>query len=150
MFEPDEVARFWLHVVKSESCWSWTLKPTSKGYGQFKLRIPRRNVKPHRYSYALENGEEFLFGSTRRTHELDHLCRNILCVRTSHLEWVTQAENIKRATRANWQPVCKHGHEKAVWHRIDSLGRPFCFACQRNAEARRQVKRRAGADHRHV
>lgn len=144
MFAPDEIDRFWTHVAVTPSCWLWQLAPGHQGYGIFKVRDPRRNVRAHRYSYALEHGETFVVSGVRRTHELDHVCRRRLCVRPSHLEYVTQIENLKRQHLANWSPTCKHGHEKVIWRRVDCLGRSYCFACQRNAEARRQARRKVG------
>lgn len=65
-----------------DDCWEWTGKAAS-GYGA------------HRRVY------EWLRGPVPEGLELDHLCRNKLCVRPDHLEPVTRAENMRRRV---WSP----------------------------------------------
>lgn len=95
----DDVRRFWSKVDKCGPlplwapflgrCWLWTGAPTNQGYGHLKIR--GLWVKAHRLAY------EMLVGPVPDGLELDHLCRVRLCVRPSHLEPVTHAENVARA-----------------------------------------------------
>lgn len=87
-------ARFWSKVSKTETCWLWTDAPNGSGYGTFKPTGQQSPTMAHRYSYELA-GQTLTPGMT-----LDHLCRVLLCVRPSHLEEVTYAENLRRAREA--------------------------------------------------
>lgn len=77
-----------MSVDEASGCWVWTAARTSKGYGQF--RIGPRPVRAHRYAYTL------LVGPIPDGLQLDHLCRNRLCVNPGHLEPVTNWENTLR------------------------------------------------------
>src|SRR4051794_3499563 len=84
-------------------CWIWTGRRNVDGYGI--LRVGRRICAAHRLAFFVSRGpiEEGL--------ELDHLCCERACVRPSHLQPVSHAENVRRArTRA---------HERG--HAIDPL-----------------------------
>lgn len=82
--------RFWANVNKTDTCWLWK-KPGTDGYGRFYMQGDFHQA--HRVSYGWEYGEV-------PVHlVVDHLCRVHGCVRPSHLEAVTQAENLRRAIR---------------------------------------------------
>ena len=95
---------FWQYIEKKDQlgCWPWS-GPTREGrYGVIGQRYA------HRFAY------ELLVGPIPRDLEIDHLCRNRLCVNPDHLEPVTHRENILRgislpARRAR-QNHCKNGH----------------------------------------
>lgn len=75
-------------------CWVWNGSTSGRyGYGKFHLAATPKMlaVLAHRFSYVIHVGpiEEGL--------EIDHLCRNKLCVNPDHLEAVTHRENITRA-----------------------------------------------------
>lgn len=74
----------------------------SRPYGAFRLR--GKVHRAHKLAY------ETVFGSVPDGFELDHICKNILCVNVAHLEAVTHAENMRRGSLAN-QTHCKRGHE---------------------------------------
>lgn len=71
-------------------CWIWLGAVTGNGYGSISLYPPKRTVKAHRYIYELHRGK------IPAGLVLDHLCRNRRCVNPSHLEPVTQRENLLR------------------------------------------------------
>jgi hypothetical protein len=78
-------------VVEATGCWEWQLA-CSGGYG----KIGRRGA--HRVYY-----ERFV-GPIPKGHELDHLCRNTLCVNPEHLEPVLGIENVRRGKAAKLSP----------------------------------------------
>jgi len=91
----DEADRFWskVRLCPRDGCWLWTGAPNADGYGRFQRRLATgvyRMVKAHRYAY------ELLVGPIPEGLTLDHLCLHRLCVRPSHLEPVTNAENVRR------------------------------------------------------
>jgi hypothetical protein len=70
--------------------------------------------------------------------ELDHLCRNRLCVKPGHLEPVTHRENTRRGKGSN--PVCRNGHPwdeaNTYWkRRKDGRAHRECRACARERAA---------------
>lgn len=69
-------------------CWLWLRRLNNKGYGD--INRAGRERLAHRYLYSLANGP------ITKGLSLDHLCRNIRCVRPDHLEPVTHATNIRR------------------------------------------------------
>lgn len=83
----------WSRIVEridiTVDCWYWTGKPANTGYGQINRNGVVRN--PHRIIYKV------LVGDIPDGLQLDHLCRNRICVNPSHLEPVTQKENLLRS-----------------------------------------------------
>ncbi len=80
--------RFWSKVDKTGACWNWIAGRSGSGYGSFLLNGSYRCA--HVVSWEAVNGD------VPDGMELDHLCRNQLCVRPDHLEPVTHAENVRR------------------------------------------------------
>jgi hypothetical protein len=116
---------FWAKVEKTDDCWNWTGaksgSPTKGYYGMFGLSPTVKLA--HRVSY------ETTIGPVPVGLQLDHLCRNTLCVNPAHLEPVTAAENVRRA--AAFVTRCPHGHaydEQNTW--IDGRGRRNCKKCR--------------------
>ena len=93
--------RFFAKVRERGACWVWR-GGTGSGYGRF--RSGGRNVGAHRYSWTLFKGP------IPDGLQLDHLCRNRLCVNPDHLEPVTPHVNQKRMAAANPRTECKRGH----------------------------------------
>src|SRR3990167_9081181 len=89
--DPIDIARFWVRVDKTATCWLWKGSIDSQGYGRLSRR-PRRSA--HRFSYQL------LIGPIPPGRELDHLCRVRHCVNPDHLEAVTRRVNILRGMGA--------------------------------------------------
>jgi hypothetical protein len=70
-------------------CWIWLLKTNKTGYGYD--NIEGRQVLAHRRYY------EDARGPIPAGLQLDHLCRQRLCVNPDHLEPVTPLENTRRS-----------------------------------------------------
>ena len=90
----------------SGKCWIDN-QSLSKGYSQ-------RNIKGIRYNGHRESYKLFI-GAIPEGLVIDHLCGNKACYRPSHLEAVTQKENVLRgnsffATRSR-MTHCFRGHE---------------------------------------
>lgn len=73
-------------------CWTWTGAVNIKGYSRFGVAV-RMVDYGHTYSYRLH------YGAIPRRLVIDHLCRVRHCVRPSHLELVSNGENIRRGIR---------------------------------------------------
>ena len=83
-----------------DNCWEWTKSKNSKGYAR--IRFKRKYFYVHRLVLFELLGLEIPSGMV-----IDHLCRNPSCVRPSHLEVVSYAENTRRGV------VCKISLDKA-------------------------------------
>jgi len=96
------------------------------------LRFDGRDQLAHRVAWVAEHGP------IPSDLEIDHLCRNRACVNVAHLELVTHAENMRRASES--QTTCrKAGHDwtdpRNVYVRPN--GRRYCAECSRIAQRRR-------------
>lgn len=96
---PSFEDKFWAKVDKNGpvpsyaphlgNCWIWMGAVVGRiPYGRFYNGV--QQVSAHRFSY----------GPIPDGLELDHLCRVPRCVRPTHLEAVTAAENIRRGVAA--------------------------------------------------
>jgi hypothetical protein len=81
--------RFWAKVKKTSNCWLWT-GSLSRGYGRVRDRRSGKSVPVHRIAY------ELLVGPIPDGLTIDHLCRVRCCVNPTHLQPVTNRENILR------------------------------------------------------
>jgi len=81
------LCRFWRHVDKSETCWTWNASCNTKGYGMFKC-TDRKIRLAHRVAWELVNGaiNDGLF--------VLHHCDNPSCVRLDHLFLGTNQDNM--------------------------------------------------------
>ena len=71
-------------------CWIWGGGLNADGYGQ--MSVDSRTVGAHRISYVA------FVGPIPQGFQVDHTCFVTACVNPSHLEAVTQAENLRRRT----------------------------------------------------
>lgn len=117
--------------ICEDGCWRWTANRTSYrkrgGYGGFwfgKIRI-----LAHRFVY------EWLRGPIPDGMQLDHLCKNTLCVNPDHLEIVTPKENTLRgssfaAVNAS-KTHCPKGHELSEENLLKRNSGRSCKLCHR-------------------
>ena len=128
--------RFWTKVNKDalNKCWLWTAGVSLEGYGRFSVN--RQPTYAHRISYA------FAKGDIPTGMELDHLCRNRICVNPEHLEVVTHQENVLRgvspAALHRAQTSCVHCHPFYDSNTITLRnGGSDCRTCARTRERNR-------------
>ena len=134
-FSPDRVARFWSRVdCTPDGCWLWP-GATSSGYGQ--VKVGGRVVYAHVFAFETEHGQPVPDG-----HEIDHTCRVPLCVRPSHLESVTPAENLARRVYPDpeTREECANGHPWGDVY-VTPTGGYHCRPCRRAAQARAYARR---------
>ncbi len=101
---PEEIARFWSHVDKTEDdqqCWLWRASGSDEGYGHFSLRRNNRGIcaLAHRMAWAITNGP-ILNGLS-----VLHRCDVPSCVNPNHLWLGTQAENMADMIQKKRLPV---------------------------------------------
>jgi len=134
--------RFWKKVrLRQHGCWEWQASVRKDGYGRFAI-----NSKPelsHRIAYYLVSGP------MPRELEIDHLCRNRLCVNPSHMELVSKRVNILRgechAANNKRKTHCKSGHELTELNIYTvSLPKRKCKFCARARSARKYEKMKNG------
>ncbi|MFB8071098.1 HNH endonuclease signature motif containing protein [Streptomyces californicus] len=136
-------ARFWAKVEHDvhtpDRCWEWTASRTRGGYGLFGL--PGKTALAHRLAYELERGP------IPAGLDLDHRCRNRVCVNPWHLEPVTERENALRGegpTALNARKtVCPEGHPYDEYEtEPNGSRRRRCSQCRRRAARVRQQRYR--------
>ncbi len=87
------IVRLLQRIIVQGHCWIWNgavSGPPGRGYGILWDHTIKRLVKAHRRSY------ELFRGTIPIGFEIDHICRNRLCINPDHLYVVTHSENIKR------------------------------------------------------
>lgn len=144
--KPSENERFWAKVdIRDDNeCWEWSASLLPNGYGQF------AQTTAHRFSmiasgYAVSSSDV-----------VDHLCRNRKCVNPSHLEVVSQSENVVRGYAGNVLAAsatqrsldrthCKHGHELTPENTYRPPSYPTwraCRECRRAGSTAASARRR--------
>ena len=127
--------RFWNKIIvqPGTGCWEWDGGKNENGYGHFWWDGKTRRV--HRVAYKQ------LVGEIPNGLVLDHLCRNRVCVRPTHLEAVTLKKNVERGGNANRDKThCPHGH---FLDGKTKYGSRYCKTCARKCSARRRTELRA-------
>lgn len=83
------LSRFLNNINKTKTCWLWTAGRTQKGpYGYGVIRVGRKIIKTHRFSWEFFNKKQIPKG----LHVLHH-CDVPLCVNPKHLFLGTQNDN---------------------------------------------------------
>ena len=132
--QPKDLIRFFSKVKLNGTCWEWKYSLDTSGYGLFGYN--KRLYKSHRFSFELFKGE------IPQGYEIDHLCRNRICVNPEHLDAVTHHDNVKRGMTGklnNWEGKkthCPKGHPltiENIYHdRWIKYGKRTCVKCHRN------------------
>ncbi|RYF11404.1 MAG: HNH endonuclease [Oxalobacteraceae bacterium] len=128
---------------RTEGCWLWKGQINRGGYGKLVAKIEgkRRILSAHRAVY------EHLVSQIPAGMQLDHLCRNRACVNPSHLEPVSNRENVMRGhshVAANPAKThCPQGHEYAGHNLILYRSYRYCRACMAVRSEAARKKRRA-------
>lgn len=103
------------YEVDAKGCWVWKTG-TVNGYGSFHYK---NGQYAHRFSYEFFTGNKI-----PSDREIDHICRNKLCVNPEHLEVVTHRENVLRGPVPHLHEIypglaekrrklfCKRGHPR--------------------------------------
>ena len=105
------VERLLSKINKTDGCWEWTAARSSNGYGLLD-DDDGKTRRAHRLMF------ELFIGPIGAGLELDHLCRNRLCVRPDHLEPVTHKENMRRA--APFRPIKTHCPNNHVYDEVNT------------------------------
>lgn len=149
VLSPRQVERFWRSVDQTPgACWAWRGGIVKGGYGRFVARSAAWKPDGHR---AHRVAWELLRGPVPAGLQLDHVCRNRLCVNPDHLEIVTNKVNVLRgvspaAINAR-RTHCRNGHAFSVANtRIGrGGGKRICRACSRIRAAIRYARKRLEA-----
>jgi hypothetical protein len=132
---------FLAKVRKTKTCWEWigaksvrNPKFTPVYYGVYTTKLPaKRRFYAHRFSYELHNGP------IPKGLQIDHVCKNTLCVNPSHLEAVTPRVNVLRgnttAAAHSKKTHCPKGHPYTGENLIQRIHRGMlvreCRECKR-------------------
>lgn len=137
------VERFMSRVTVGDGCWLWT-GHADKGYGR--LGVDGKGMWAHRFAYQLA------YGDLDPDLTIDHLCKETLCVRPSHLEQVTLAVNSLRGDGPAGLNIrkthCIRGHEftpentRLVQVRPNGRIGRNCRMCERLRQPGRTLRRR--------
>jgi hypothetical protein len=129
------------YVVMPNGCWRWTsARQGDQRYGVFQLRH-HKQVMAHRLAY------ELFAGPIPSGYQIDHLCKNTICVNPEHLEAVTPRVNTLRSdnppARNSQKTHCKRGHPLVAENLRVSPGRRVCATCRRDYEREWARRKRA-------
>ena len=120
-------------------CWPWVGAKLWNGYGTISIKGKKQTAHRHLY--------EQIYGPVDAGLEIDHLCRNRLCVNPFHLEPVTPSENVCRSPKviaARAAISCKRGH--LFTPENTKLAGPWlsrvCKVCEQESRRRYQMRKK--------
>lgn len=125
------------NTIKVNDCWIWNGSVDSRGYGQ--LRSNGKTWRAHRFFYSE------LVGQIPSRYQIDHVCRNKLCVNPDHLEAVTQTENIRRSGAWDVNKTkthCPAGHEYSDSNTLSRNNKRTCLICKRERSKKYMQEKR--------
>lgn len=93
--DQSPVDYFWSFVDKAGDCWEWLGSRDTK-YAT-KIKVNDLRDRPHRIAYILTKG------AIPDGMQIDHICRNMLCVNPGHLRTVTPKQNSENKGTASVQ-----------------------------------------------
>lgn len=134
----DRVLRNIIRIPEA-GCWIWEGKTQSNGYG-----VLRTKGRTGKYSYVHRVSYEHYKGPIPQGLQIDHLCRVRCCCNPSHMEAVTQRENMLRGEHPNLRAartgLCAKGHPL----KRRPSGKQQCYTCtnewkRKNRKSRRKV-----------
>jgi hypothetical protein len=132
---PDAHFFAYASIQPIDQCWEWRGARDPNGYGTFTVARKVTHFA-HRYAY------ELFVGPIPEGLVIDHLCRNRGCINPTHMEPVTNAENVLRGegpTAVNARKThCKRGHP------FDDVN-TYVYAKGRACRMCHQLRQRAAA-----
>jgi len=105
-----DIFRFLKKIKYTDDHWLWLGYRNSNGYGFFKIN--GKNHYAHRVAYLIIKSEQ-----PPTFDDLDHVCKNRLCINPDHLEVVSHSINCKRGNQGKQHTHCKRGHELIGYNR---------------------------------
>lgn len=128
-----------------DDCWTWT-GSVYRGSGYGRLWVGGKTYMAHRLTFVIIGG-----GLDAPLLQLDHLCRNRICVNPSHLEAVTAQVNTARSrgvtalsAECRMLGFCINGHEIAKVGTHKQRNIRTCAQCGRDRVRRYAMRRRSG------
>lgn len=119
-------ATFTSKTRPNPDCILWVGATNTKGYGAYAVNGAAQLA--HRIAW------EDVHGPIPADLTIDHLCRVRSCVNPDHMELVTRAENVRRASRLVVGGDCRNGHpiDAPTDLYISPRGRAECRECRRS------------------
>jgi len=119
--------------IQSNGCWLWT-GAVNNGYG--------RAYRSGKLIYAHRAVYEEIVGPIQDGLQLDHLCRQTLCVNPTHLEPVERRENQRRGIKGVLTTHCPQGHPYSKDNTLfRANGHRRCRTCHNDRERARRAER---------
>jgi hypothetical protein len=134
---PESSVRTFMNkfIAQPNGCWKWLGKPDRDGYGEFHSNY-LKTKRAHRIAY------ELLCEPIPQGLVIDHLCLNRKCVNPTHMEIVTNKQNVLRGTGFTAQNAkkthCLKGHDLSKTGRIYARNMRQCMVC--NADRARKYR----------
>lgn len=117
LVELDAYVRHRIVIRMPGGCWVWANEVNNRGYPVLGGILVHRKL------------DEEIHGAIPAGLHLDHLCRDILCVRPAHMERVTNEENQRRRHPNFRLKSCPVGHDMAITRVRTRRGGHVCGDC---------------------